>query len=65
MLPFSICRGSSNRDRHLAEMCAALHMGERLFHLVERKNPVDHRLQPMTAMGGAGTAERTAGKLAA
>jgi hypothetical protein len=37
MPPFLVCRGSSNRNRHLAEMRAAFHMGKRLFRLVERK----------------------------
>ena len=29
------CGGSSNRNRHFAEMRAAFHMGKRLFRLVE------------------------------
>jgi hypothetical protein len=37
MPPFLLCRGSSNRNRYFAEMRAALHMGKRLFRLVERK----------------------------
>jgi hypothetical protein len=43
MLPFLVCRGSSNRNRHFAEMRAALHMGKRPFHLIDRKGFVDHR----------------------
>jgi len=51
MPPFLVCRGSSDRDRHFAEMRAALHMGKRLFRLVERKSLVDHRLHPMNRDG--------------
>jgi len=37
MPPFLVRRDSSNRNRRFAEMRAALHMGKRLFCLVERK----------------------------
>ena len=51
MLPFLVRRGLSNRNRHFAEMRAALHMDKRLFRLIERKNLVDHRLHPMNRDG--------------
>ena len=51
MLPFLVRRGSSNRNRQFVEMRAALHMGKRLFRLVERKNLVDHRLHLMNRDG--------------
>lgn len=42
---------SADLDRHLPEMRAALHMGKRLFHLVERKGLVDHGLHPVNRDG--------------
>ena len=51
MLPFLVCRGLADLDGHFAEMRAAFHMGERLFHLIERKGLVDHRLHPVDRDG--------------
>jgi hypothetical protein len=37
MPPFLVCRGLSDRDRHFAEMRAALHMGKRLLPAARRR----------------------------
>jgi hypothetical protein len=51
MPPFLVCRGLSDRDRHFAEMRAALHVGKRLLRLIEREGFVDHRLHAMNHDG--------------
>ena len=38
---------SADRNRHFAEMRAALHMGKRVLGLIETERSVDHRLHPI------------------